>query len=222
MSNQKDLSELTETELKSDGWRFTGSKGEPRWEKEIGPGHTSYFYGMPTGRKRNTSTSSTGTIQRVVLTRIGYKTIRNILREYEDGWELMVPLMVSRDGDTLTVHEGVNGYGSDMGYRTETSTQVRMDAGYALEQYRQENGIDHRLCGFLHTHPYGGNTTASGADEAVLKANTRKELGGICLGIISAPVIRGVETDWIENIAAYIAADGREHVYPVTIYPEAD
>jgi hypothetical protein len=31
-----------------------------------------------------------------------------------------------------------------------------------------------------------------------------------------------VQTDWMENVAAYVAADGREHVYPVALYPEAD
>lgn len=217
--NTIDLESLTPEQMRANGWvRIAPS----HWQKKLGPGRLENFYSEPRGPKAGSRNSPpAGTIQKVVLTRTGYKTIRNILREYEDGWELMMPLMVSRDGDTLTVHEAVNPYGSGhMGYRTETSTQVRMDAGYALEDYRQENGIDHRAGGFLHTHPYDGNTTPSGADEHVLKANTRKELGGICLGIISAPVIRGTDTDWMENMSAYIAADGREHVYPVAIEAE--
>jgi hypothetical protein len=97
--------------------------------------------------------------------------------------------------------------------------ESRDGAGIAAERYRQENGIDSWYLGFAHTHPEDGNVLPSEADTFALRARTRTELGGIAVGLITARVVRGTSTDWMERMQGHIAQTGRTDLYPVAVVP---
>lgn len=225
MSNQKDIDDYTSREeMEADGWKFIGTQNSPRWERKSAPGKTEYFGRNPDGFYRHLNgrkqANGSGSIQKIIISPMALRALVSVFNRNEDGYELFSPLLCSRDGNEVTIHDAIDPYSAGASlYRTESSSEVRDGAGFAAEEYRVDNGLPWIYAGLAHTHPEGSNPVPSEADEIVLTSRTRKSLGDAFIGIICVPELRGVSMDWTSNLRAYAAehVNGRSRVAPVPI-----
>jgi hypothetical protein len=200
--NQIEIDELTEAEMIEQGWRFTGTRQEPRWQREVSPGKTEYYYKHPSGRKRhNNGSSATGRVEKVILTSRCWSEIRTQLDRYWDGRETAVPILGVREGREVFLIETVDAtYLGDE--RSEHQMRLKDSPGYRAEEFRQANGLNFWYLSQIHTHPVGNPPLPSDADKAAFSCRTRKEAGDVFVGLIISPEEGGVFHE--RNLRAYV------------------
>jgi hypothetical protein len=209
-----DLATLTEQEMKEAGWVQLGTRKDPHWQRRKGKGVENYFNNV--GRRSTTSSTAAGSqrVSNVVITATGWRTIQSVLNQYEDSeTETGGCLLCSRDGDTIYVHEMSWPHVGD--YRTVDAMQVRDGAGFAMEEARQNMGIEWVYGGLLHTHPRGG-TTPSIQDELAFSVRARKSLGDTFTALIVAPRDHEFGRSY-DQIGAYVCQkiNGQHRTVPV-------
>lgn len=203
---QKDLSELTEEELIEAGFRFTGTKQDPRWTREISPGHNEFFYGMPSGRRRSSAGQTSGAVTTIVLTR---RCWNGILKAYDewggDGRECGAAMLATREGNEIFLHETAEPYFGDV--RNERAMAVKDSAGYAMEDARSHLGQVYG--GFWHTHPPTSRALPSPEDQFAFGLRERKELGGTFAALIMQ---EREDRAGFADVKAYVSQGGK--MYP--------